>query len=102
FSTYWAAQLAVPDALTALAVVAGATSTIELGTAGVPIWLRHPLMLAGQALTLSEIAGGRVLLGIGLAHKSSIEESLGIPFARPAATMDQDPLAMRAALQGRA
>ena len=46
FSTYWAAQLAVPDALTALAVVAGATSTIELGTAVIPIWLRHPLMLA--------------------------------------------------------
>ena len=83
FSSYWAAQLAVPDALTALAVVAGATSTIELGTAVIPIWLRHPLMLAAQALTLSEIAGDRVLLGIGLAHKSSIEESLGIPFDGP-------------------
>src|SRR6476646_8638120 len=77
------------DAQTALAVVAGATSTIELGTAVIPIWQRHPLMLAAQALTLSEIASGRVLLGIGLAHKSSIEESLGIPFARPAATMGQ-------------
>ena len=66
-------------------------STIELGTAVIPIWLRHPLMLAAQALTLSEIAGGRVLLGIGLAHKSSIEDSLGIPFARPAATMERVP-----------
>src|SRR3954463_10796642 len=46
FSSYWAAQLAVPDALTALAVVADATSTIELGTAVIPIWPRHPLMLA--------------------------------------------------------
>ncbi len=89
FTSYWAAQLAVPDALTALAVVAGATTTIELGTAVIPIWLRHPLMLAAQALTLSEIAGGRVAVGIGLAHKSSIEETLGIPFTRPAATMDE-------------
>jgi 5,10-methylenetetrahydromethanopterin reductase len=89
FSTYWLAQLAVPDALTSLAVVAGATSRIELGTAVIPIWVRHPLMLAGQALTLSEIARGRVLLGIGLAHRSSVEESLGIPFTRPAATMEQ-------------
>lgn len=89
FSTYWLAQLAAPDALTALAAVAGGTEHIELGTAVVPIWVRHPLMLAAQALTVSEIAGGRVLLGIGLAHKSSVEESLGIPFARPAATMEQ-------------
>ena len=102
FSTYWAAQLAVPDALTALAVVAGATTTIELGTAVIPIWLRHPLMLAGQALTLSEIAGGRVLLGIGLAHKSTIEESLGIPFSRPAATMDEYLAVLLPALRERA
>ncbi len=102
FSTYWAAQLAVPDALTALAVVAGATDTIELGTAVIPIWLRHPLMLAAQALTLSEIAGGRVLLGIGLAHKSSIEDSLGIPFARPAATMEEYLAVMLPALRDRA
>jgi F420-dependent oxidoreductase-like protein len=101
FSTYWAAQLAVPDALTALAVVAGATSTIELGTAVIPIWLRHPLMLGAQALTLSEIAGGRVVLGIGLAHKSSIEESLGIPFHRPAATMDEYLSVLLPALQDR-
>ena len=89
FSTYWLAQLAVPDALTSLAVVAGATSTIELGTAVIPIWVRHPMMLGAQALTLSEIAGGRVLLGIGLAHKSSVEGTLEIPFARPATTMEQ-------------
>jgi F420-dependent oxidoreductase-like protein len=101
FSTWWAAQLAVPDALTAMAVVAGATSTIELGTAVIPIWLRHPLMLAAQALTLSEIAGGRVLLGIGLAHQSSIEDTLGIPFRRPAATMEQYLAVMLPALADR-
>jgi F420-dependent oxidoreductase-like protein len=88
FSTYWVAQLAVPDALTVLALAGQATSTIELGTAVIPIWVRHPLMLAGQALTVSEVAGGRLIVGIGLAHKPSIESTLGIPFSRPAATMD--------------
>jgi F420-dependent oxidoreductase-like protein len=102
FSTYWLAQLAVPDALTSLAVVAGATSRIELGTAVIPIWVRHPLMLAAQALTLSEIAGGRVLLGIGLAHQSSVEATLGIPFARPAATMEQYLEVLLPALRDRA
>ncbi len=89
FSAYWLAQLAVPDALTVLGVVGQATSTIELGTAVIPIWTRHPTMLGAQALTTSEIAGGRVILGIGLAHKPSVEEHLGIPFVRPAKTMDE-------------
>ena len=89
FSTYWVAQLAVPDALTVLGVAGGATSTIELGTAVIATWPRHPLMLAAQALTVSELTAGRLILGIGLAHKSSIESSLKIPFARPAKHMEE-------------
>jgi F420-dependent oxidoreductase-like protein len=89
FPTYWVAQLAVPDALTVLAVAGQATSTIELGTAVIATWLRHPLMLAAQALTTSELAGGRVILGIGLAHKTSIEQTLKIPFVKPARNMDE-------------
>ncbi|MBK9181156.1 MAG: TIGR03564 family F420-dependent LLM class oxidoreductase [Acidimicrobiales bacterium] len=89
FATYWVAQLAVPDALTVLAVVGQATASIELGTAVIATWPRHPLMLAAQALTTSELCGGRLVLGIGLAHKSSIEQSLRIPFSRPARHMDE-------------
>jgi F420-dependent oxidoreductase-like protein len=89
FSTYWMAQLFVPDSLTAMATVAGATSSIELGTAVVPTWLRHPLMLAAQALTVQEISGGRLILGIGLAHKEMIEQTLKVPFERPARNMSE-------------
>ncbi len=87
FSSWWMAQLAAPDALTVLGAVGRGTSTIELGTAVVPTWFRHPLMLAAQALTTQEMAGGRLALGIGLAHKAPIEATLRIPFARPAAHM---------------
>ncbi len=89
FATYWLAQLAVPDALTAIAVMGAGTSTIELGTAVIPTWPRHPLMLAAQALTVQEAIGPRLVLGIGLAHKSSIEGTLKIPFANPAKHMDE-------------
>jgi F420-dependent oxidoreductase-like protein len=89
FSSYWMAQLFVPDALTAMATVAGATSSIELGTAVVPTWLRHPLMLAAQALTVQEISDGRVILGIGLAHKDMIEQTLKVTFERPARNMSE-------------
>lgn len=89
FSSYWLAQLAAPDALTVLGVVGQETSTIELGTAVVPTWPRHPLMLAGQALTVSDLSGGRLTLGLGLAHKSTVESSLHVPFVRPAAHMEE-------------
>ncbi|MGK2949607.1 MAG: TIGR03564 family F420-dependent LLM class oxidoreductase [Acidimicrobiales bacterium] len=89
FATYWVAQLAVPDALTALGVIGGRTSSIELGTAVISTWTRHPLMLAGQALTTQSMCGGRLLLGLGLAHKPSVEGTLRVPFARPAAHMEE-------------
>ena len=90
FSSYWLAQLGVPDALTAIATMGDVTSTIELGTAVIPTWLRHPLMLAAQASTVVEAIGpGRLVLGIGLAHKPSIEGTLKIPFATPAKHMEE-------------
>jgi F420-dependent oxidoreductase-like protein len=89
FSSYWLAQLAVPDALTAIATMGEATSTIEIGTAVVPTWLRHPLMLAAQAMTTQQVIGPRLILGIGLAHKPMIEETLGVPFRSPAKHMEE-------------
>jgi 5,10-methylenetetrahydromethanopterin reductase len=89
FSSYWVAQLAVPDALTTIALMGASTSTMEIGTAVIPTWPRHPLMLAAQALTVQEAIGNRLILGIGLAHKSSVEETLKIPFVTPAKHMDE-------------
>lgn len=77
----------MPDAITLLAAVGQATSTIELGTAVVNTWTRHPAMLAAQALTTQEIIGGRLALGIGLAHRDGTESTYEIPYERPAANM---------------
>jgi len=87
FSSYWLAQLGAPDALTVIAMMGARTSSIELGTAVIPTWPRHPLMLAGQALTVQDAIGDRLALGIGLAHKPSVESTLKIPFATPAKHM---------------
>ena len=90
FSSYWLAQLGVPDALTAIATMGDDTSTIELGTAVIPTWPRHPLMLAAQASTVVEAIGpDRLILGIGLAHKPSVEGTFKIPFATPAKHMEE-------------
>ena len=57
FSSYWVSQIFGHDALTLLAVIGREVPDIELGTAVVPTYPRHPMVLAGQALTTN--AGGQ-------------------------------------------
>jgi F420-dependent oxidoreductase-like protein len=75
------------DALTAATLVALETTTIEIGTAVVPVQPRHPIALAQQALSVQAIAGGRLSLGLGVSHHWVIDEMLGLPYERTAATM---------------
>lgn len=85
FSSFWFPQ--VPgylDAMTAVALLGRATSTIEVGTAVVPIQTRHPMILAQQAVTTQVACGGRFTLGLGPSHDWIIEGQLGIPYDRPA------------------
>jgi F420-dependent oxidoreductase-like protein len=86
--TVWVPQIPDEfDALTAAAVIGSATTRIEVGTAVVPIQPRHPIALAQQALSVQAICGGRLALGLGVSHHWIIDDMLGIPYERPAATM---------------
>jgi 5,10-methylenetetrahydromethanopterin reductase len=87
FATLWLAQIFGLDAITALSIVGRETRRIELGTAVVPSYPRHPLAIAQQALTAQVASGGRFTLGIGLSHQIVIENMLGLSFARPASHM---------------
>jgi 5,10-methylenetetrahydromethanopterin reductase len=83
FPSAWVPQIFGFDALTGLAVVAHEISGIDLGTAVVPTYPRHPMALAAQARSVQQVADGRFTLGIGLSHKIVIQDMLGISFARP-------------------
>src|SRR6266568_1575953 len=82
-ATAWCSQIFGPDALTSLAVVGREVPGIELGTAVVPTYPRHPMVLAAQALTTQAISGGRLTLGIGLSHQLVIEGMFGHSFEKP-------------------
>jgi F420-dependent oxidoreductase-like protein len=71
------------DALTLLAVVGQQVPGIELTTAVVPTYPRHPIMLAAQALTVQAVTDGRLSLGVGLSHKVVIEGVYGYSFDQP-------------------
>ena len=87
FAGYWMPQIFGFDAITALSVVGREVDGIELGTAVVPTYPRHPMMLAAQSLTASVASGGRFTLGIGLSHQIVIEGMFGFSFEKPARHM---------------
>lgn len=81
--TFWAPQIFGHDTLSVLAIVAREVPGLELGTAVVPTFPRHPMMLAQQALTVSQANGGKVALGIGLSHRVVVENIWGMSFDTP-------------------
>ncbi|MEU6752596.1 LLM class F420-dependent oxidoreductase [Spirillospora sp. NPDC046719] len=90
FASAWMSNIFGVDALTALAVTGSRVPGIELGTAVVPTYPRHPAALAQQARTTALALGeGRLTLGIGLSHKVVIEDMFGYDFGRPLRHMDE-------------
>ena len=87
FDSFWSAQILGVDALTLFALAGQRTERIEMGTAVVPTFPRHPLVLAQQSLTTQAAIDGRLTLGIGLSHKPVIEDRFGLSFERPALHM---------------
>jgi F420-dependent oxidoreductase-like protein len=87
-SSAWLSQIFGLDALTAIAVIGREVPDIELGTAVIPTYPRHPQTLAMQALTTqAAIGGNRLALGIGLSHQIVIEGMYGMSFDKPARHM---------------
>ncbi len=86
FVSYWMPQVHMFDALTMIALAGQQTSTIEMGTAVVPSYPRHPNALAQQAATVNSLTGGRLVLGVGPSHAPGIE-ALGLKYDRPAQHM---------------
>jgi 5,10-methylenetetrahydromethanopterin reductase len=83
FASGWLANIFGVDAMTAIAIAGHSSSRIELGTAVVPTFPRHPFAMAQQAMSTQAATGGRFALGIGLSHQIVIEMMLGMSFAKP-------------------
>lgn len=71
------------DAISQLGYLAAKTSTIELGSGVVPIYIRTPSLLAMTAAGLDYISDGRFRLGIGTSGPQVMEGFHGVPFDAP-------------------
>jgi F420-dependent oxidoreductase-like protein len=76
------------DAWTTLAALAAVTSRIRLGTLVSPATFRHPSVLAKSAVTVDQISGGRVELGMGAGWNEAEHARYGFPFPPTRERMD--------------
>jgi len=102
FPSLWLAHIFGLDAITTLALIGRETQRLELGTAVVPSYPRHPGALAQQALTAQEASRGRFVLGLGLSHKLVIEDMFGLSYAHPARHMREYLAVLAPLLRGEA
>src|SRR3978361_1227474 len=71
------------DAISQLGYLAAKTSTIELGSGVVPIYVRTPSLLAMTAAGLDYVSDGRFRLGIGTSGPQGTGGGPGRAVARP-------------------
>ena len=98
FRGYWLAGAGL-DPLVVFALAGRETRRIELGTAVLQAFTRHPVALAQQALTVQLATAGRLALGVGPSHAAGMER-LGISYERPASRTAEYVQVLRTLLDG--
>jgi alkanesulfonate monooxygenase SsuD/methylene tetrahydromethanopterin reductase-like flavin-dependent oxidoreductase (luciferase family) len=77
------------EAWTSLSALAAATSNVRLGTLVLGSTYRHPALVANMAGTLSEVTGGRFVLGVGAGWQPNEHTAYGIELLAPSLRLDQ-------------
>jgi probable F420-dependent oxidoreductase len=90
----------MPEPLTTLAAMAGATRRIGLMTGILIAPLRPAALLAKTAATLHALSAGRLVLGVSTSWQSEEYAALGVPFAQRGQRLDDTLGACRALWSG--
>jgi len=90
-----------PDPLAALAVAAGRTSRLKLGTSVLVVPGRNPVLLAKELATLDRLSDGRLLPAVGLGAPDPLEhQAFGVAREERAALFDEILPLLRALWRG--
>ncbi|MGI8624741.1 MAG: LLM class flavin-dependent oxidoreductase [Solirubrobacteraceae bacterium] len=71
---------AVWEGWTVMSALAEATERVELGALVLCTAFRNPAVLAKMAVTLDEVSGGRIVLGLGAGWHQPEFDAFGLPF----------------------
>jgi 5,10-methylenetetrahydromethanopterin reductase len=95
FEAVWQAESRlVREATVPMAAYAAVTSRIKIGSGVIPIWTRNAGLLAATFSTLSELAPGRILMGLG-AWWEPLASKVGVDRRRPLTAMREVVEAVR-------
>jgi len=83
----WTAEAYGSDALTPLAWIGSHTSKIKLATGIIQLSARTPAATAMAAITLDQMSGGRMILGLGVSGPQVVEGWYGMPYKKPLGRM---------------
>ncbi len=100
YDAAYTTHIAGRDSLTTLMAYASVSERIRLGTGVVPIFSRTPATMAQTAAAIDEFSGGRMVLGLGVSHKVTVENWHGARIEQPVTQMREYLAAVRAIFRG--
>ena len=100
YHSVFTTHVAGRDSLTVLAAYAGVSESIRLGTGVTPIHSRSPVAMAQQAVTIDEMAHERLVLGLGVSHRVTVENWFGSQIRKPVSEMRDYVAILRAIFAG--
>ncbi|MGM9385157.1 TIGR03564 family F420-dependent LLM class oxidoreductase [Streptomyces antibioticus] len=95
----WFGQTFGYDSPSLAAIVGREVPGLHVGTAAIPVFGRHPLLVSSQAQTAQAATAGRYHLGLALGTKYLTETGFGIPYERPIARLREFLTALRPLLE---
>jgi probable F420-dependent oxidoreductase len=100
YESVWIAETGGPDPFVLAGAVAQVTQRMRIGLAVSPVYIRTPATIAAASGTVSQLAPGRFILGVGSSSHAIIENWHGIPFRRPLSRVRETVAVVRAMLNG--
>jgi F420-dependent oxidoreductase-like protein len=100
YESVWVTHIAARDALTTLMAYASRTERVRLGTGVMPIYSRKPATTAMSAAPVDEFSGGRLVLGLGVSHRPTMEAWFDEKIEKPVREMREYVAIVRAVLRG--
>jgi F420-dependent oxidoreductase-like protein len=79
----WVAEAYGFDSPSLMGYIAAKTSTLQIGSAILPIYSRTPALIAQTAAGLDAVSGGRAILGLGASGPQVIEGWHGVAYDKP-------------------
>ena len=100
YESVFVTHIAGRDSLTLLMAYGSRSERVRLGTGVMPIYTRKPATTAMSAATVDEFSGGRLVLGLGVSHRPTMEAWFDEKIEKPVRDMREYVGIVRAALRG--